>query len=479
MSSSISGLHYEENQIGGAFKSSKIEYIWEFVLNGTSPNKIELIYSKWSGKKRLIKNGVEVFDKNNDGSFLKNFEIEGHIFSIMQYGEKCELRVDNQSFTHLYNLEKNKNFFTGEDDPTSKTQIAKNYNDNLSYENDEGNLYKYKIKENGKKEEKQGLFDFKIKVDESKQNSGLKKFKFGPGIKTSSSNSAFDKNKKNENNNNKNNDLLGFGDIIQNDNVNNSNNLNNNNNNNDIFGFGITNNDNDKKIDNNNTNTNDIFNFGNNDNNDNKNNTDFLNFGSNSDNSNNNNNINQNSNTKTTNIDQLADVFSAFAQSNNNQINETKEKNQENQDNNNNIEQENKENTSNNNNNFFTFNPSSANQTNFFNQNQDFTNNETNNNFGFFNPEPKEENKISNENEEVNYPKLEEINNQDNNNNTNNNNSNVFTFNFVPQESNNFNNIEGFKPSPSGFDYDAFNKAKKNEPTTNNDKLDNALQNLF
>ena len=475
MSSSISGLHYEENQIGGAFKSSKIEYIWEFVLNGTSPNKIELIYSKWSGKKRLIKNGVEVFDKNNDGSFLKNFEIEGHIFSIMQYGEKCELRVDNQSFTHLYNLEKNKNFFTGEDDPTSKTQIAKNYNDNLSYENDEGNLYKYKIKENGKKEEKPGLFDFKIKVDESKQNSGLKKFKFGPGIK--SNNSTFDNNKKNENNNNKNNDLLGFGDIIQND-TNNTNNASNNNN--DIFGFGITNNDNDKKIDNNNTNTNtnnnDLFNFGNNDNkNDNKNNTDFLNFGSNSDN--NNTNINQNSNTKTTNIDQLADVFSAFAQSNNNQINETKEKNQENQDNNNNIEQENKENTSNNN--FFTFNPSSANQTNFFNQNQDFTNNETNNNFGFFNPESKEENKISNENEEVNYPKLEEINNQDNNNNTNNNNSNVFTFNFVPQESNNFNNIEGFKPSPSGFDYDAFNKAKKNEPTTNNDKLDNALQNLF
>ena len=33
------------------------------------------------------------------------------------------------------------------------------------------------------------IFDFKIKVDESKQNAGLKKFKFGPGI-----NSAFNKN---------------------------------------------------------------------------------------------------------------------------------------------------------------------------------------------------------------------------------------------------------------------------------------------
>ena len=51
MSSSISGLRYEENQIGGAFKSSKIEYIWEFILDGSLPNKIELIYSKWVVKK--------------------------------------------------------------------------------------------------------------------------------------------------------------------------------------------------------------------------------------------------------------------------------------------------------------------------------------------------------------------------------------------------------------------------------------------
>ena len=54
MSSSISGLHYEENQVGGTFKSSKIEYVWEFILNGSSPNKIQLIYSKWTDDKKLI-----------------------------------------------------------------------------------------------------------------------------------------------------------------------------------------------------------------------------------------------------------------------------------------------------------------------------------------------------------------------------------------------------------------------------------------
>ena len=51
MSSSVSGLRYEENQIGGTFKSLKIEYIWEFIYDGSLPNKIELIYSKWVIKK--------------------------------------------------------------------------------------------------------------------------------------------------------------------------------------------------------------------------------------------------------------------------------------------------------------------------------------------------------------------------------------------------------------------------------------------
>ena len=108
-------------------------------------------------------------------------------------------------------------------------------------------------------------------------------------------------------------------------------------------------------------------------------------------------------------------------------------------------------------NNAFTFDPSSVNDIN------------NNNNFGFFNPEEN----INNENIEVNYPKLDEINNQSNNNNTG------FSFNFVPEENNNFKNIEGFQPSPSGFDYEAFNNSKKKEPATNNDKLDNALKNLF
>ena len=80
-SSSISGLRYEEKKIGGTFKSSKVEYIWEFILDGV-PQKIELIDSRWTGKKRLIKNGIESFDKNKDGSFLKNFQIFFPLFHM-------------------------------------------------------------------------------------------------------------------------------------------------------------------------------------------------------------------------------------------------------------------------------------------------------------------------------------------------------------------------------------------------------------
>ena len=60
MSSSLSGLRYQEKMIGGTFKSSKVEYTWEFILDG-QPQKIELIDSRWTGKKRLIRNVGSLF----------------------------------------------------------------------------------------------------------------------------------------------------------------------------------------------------------------------------------------------------------------------------------------------------------------------------------------------------------------------------------------------------------------------------------
>ena len=458
MSSSISGLHYEENQVGGTFKSSKIEYVWEFILNGSSPNKIQLIYSKWTDDKKLIKNGIEVYNKKNDDSYLKNFEIDGHIFSVIQLGDKFELRVDNQSFTHLYNLEKNKNFFTGDIDPTSKTQIADNKTGDIISEKNENNFYIFKSKENDGKE-KQTLFNFKIKIDENKANSGLKKFKFGPGIKPS--NNKFNKNI-NNNQNNTNKDLLGFGDILQVNDANNSSSNNNNNiNNNDIFGLGIDNNDGNK---NNQSNYNDIFNFGNNNNEVNNNN--FLNFDSIE-----NNNLNENINNKTTN-EQLADIFNALSQNNQSKDNNSNDKNTEQDKENiqnvqNDVPIENKQEININlNNNIFSFDsPQSKN-----NQIENNENKENKDNLELPKPEHK------NENLEINFDKLDIINNQ---NNQISNNDVGFSYDFVKQENNNSINIEEIKPSSSGFDYEAFNNAKNTQPKTNNDKLDNALKNIF
>ena len=458
MSSSISGLHYEENQVGGTFKSSKIEYVWEFILNGSSPNKIQLIYSKWTDDKKLIKNGIEVYNKKNDDSYLKNFEIDGHIFSVIQLGDKFELRVDNQSFTHLYNLEKNKNFFTGDIDPTSKTQIADNKTGDIISEKNENNFYIFKSKENDGKE-KQTLFNFKIKIDENKANSGLKKFKFGPGIKPS--NNKFNKNI-NNNQNNTNKDLLGFGDILQVNDANNSSSNNNNNiNNNDIFGLGIDNNDGNK---NNQSNNNDIFNFGNNNNEVNNNN--FLNFDSIE-----NNNLNENINNKTTN-EQLADIFNALSQNNQSKDNNSNDKNTEQDKENiqnvqNDVPIENKQEININlNNNIFSFDsPQSKN-----NQIENNENKENKDNLEL----PKQEHK--NENIEINFDKLDIINNQ---NNQISNNDVGFSYDFVKQENNNTTNIEEIKPISTGFDYEAFNNAKNTQPKTNNDKLDNALKNIF
>ena len=465
MSSSISGLHYEENQIGGTFKSSKIEYVWEFILNGSSPNKIQLIYSKWTDDKKLIKNGIEVYNKKNDDSYLKNFEIDGHIFSVIQLGDKFELRVDNQSFTHLYNLEKNKNFFTGDIDPTSKTQIADNKTGDIISEKNENNFYIFKSKENDGKE-KQTLFNFKIKIDENKANSGLKKFKFGPGIKPS--NNKFNK-KINNNENNMNKDLLGFGDILEiNDTNNSSLNNNNNINNNDIFGLGIISNNDNNNIQNNKR---DLFNFGNNNNE--VNNNIFLSFDSKE------NNIEKdNSNIKTTN-EQLADIFNSLSQNNqNNDINineqneqniKQDEENAQNVQNPKDIQIENKKEINTNlNNNIFSFESpqDNNNQLNCFISNE---NKENQDNLESPKPEQKNEN-------ELNIPTLDVINNQ---NNQNNNNDVGFSYDFVKQENNNLANIEELKPSSTGFDYEAFNNAKNSQPKTTNDKLDNALKNIF
>ena len=299
---SIKNLNYEEKEIGAKIKSSKRLFIWEFELEGTS-HRIELYDSRWSGKKKIIRNGrieCEVVEPN---SFFRSFDLGGHNCTVIQYGDKFELRFDNQSFSHLLNIERNKNYFSNNSGPTSSI-----YTNKTTFQNNDQNLFKFEnqiYKQNAQKDNKPALFNFSIKNKESTGDSHLNKFHFGPNVSQSSNNQSGK------------NDLLGFG----NDNNNNQNNNNQNKQNmgNDLF---------------------DIFN-GSNNNNNNQQNINEENNNINNANSNNNNNNLQNN------------LFDVFSGNNNNNSNQNEIQNLNNNNNN-----------SNNQNTFMDFNLVSQNQQN-------------------------------------------------------------------------------------------------------------------
>jgi len=257
MSLSLTNLFYSEKDIGATLKISKRQFIWEFDLNGSS-QRIELLDSRFSRKKRLYKNGVNILDTTESGNFIHNFEIDGHACVIIQYGDKIELRIDNQSFTHLYNLQKNKELFAGEKGPTSNTYVAKPFNANSSSDDkhNEDTFYK---KNKPEEENKPKLFNFEIKKNTGNKNTGgFNKFKFGGNKDKEQINSKNNINNNNTNNKNDNIDLLGFNNNNQNNNNSTNNNMNNNNN---LLDFGENSNNNNQNQQNNMNNNNQFNNI--------------------------------------------------------------------------------------------------------------------------------------------------------------------------------------------------------------------------
>ena len=239
MSLNLTNLFYSEKDIGATLKISKRQFIWEFELNGSS-QRIELLDSRFSRKKRLYKNGLNILDTTETGNFIHNFEIDGHACVIIQYGDKIELRIDNQSFTHLYNLQKNKELFAGEKGPTSNTYVAKPFSSSSTNEKKSNEEAFYKINK-PEEENKPKLFNFEIKKNTGNKNTGgFNKFKFGGNKEQNNNNNINNNNNANANTNNKkgNVDLLGFS---NNNNQNANNNINNNNN---LLDFGNANNQN-------------------------------------------------------------------------------------------------------------------------------------------------------------------------------------------------------------------------------------------
>jgi hypothetical protein len=132
--------------------------MWEFLLDGR-PHKIELYDSRISGKKKLIKDGQVWKEVEGDLAFSKSFEIGKYACTIIQHGEKYELRVDNQSFSHLMDLERNRIYFSGSNDPVSNTYTSKpnNPTNNISFGMGQINTQPTSGPKSG------GLFNFSIK----------------------------------------------------------------------------------------------------------------------------------------------------------------------------------------------------------------------------------------------------------------------------------------------------------------------------
>jgi hypothetical protein len=123
MNLEIKNLMHVERDVAKHIKSTKKQFVWEFILDGKS-HKIELFDSRLSGKKKVLKDGLILMQTEEDIAFIKSFDVGKHQCTLIQHGDKFELRIDNQSFNHLMDLEKNKIHFKNTT-PTSTTYVAK------------------------------------------------------------------------------------------------------------------------------------------------------------------------------------------------------------------------------------------------------------------------------------------------------------------------------------------------------------------
>lgn len=148
--------------------SSKKHFTWEFTLDGKT-HKIELYDSRISGKKKLIKDGGVITDVEEDFAFSKTFEVGTHSCTIIQHGDKFELRIDNQVFTHMMDLEKNKIHFGKNSAPTS-IQITSNVPGQGSNKIGFGIASSDQQFKQSKVQPNAPLFNFSIKPMDSSQN---------------------------------------------------------------------------------------------------------------------------------------------------------------------------------------------------------------------------------------------------------------------------------------------------------------------
>lgn len=179
--------------------------------------------SKLSGKKKLIKDGQTWKEVIEDVAFSKSFDLGTHSCTIIQHGDKYEFRIDNQVFSHLMDLEKNKVHF-GNFTPTTNVSASKII---VAPKNDERpSLFSFKINPvNGENKPKFANKKIStIEVESKQHGSNLLDFNEVSSHNITEPSSLFDNNTSQANsvttNNNKTVNLLDLGfDNVNNNNV--------------------------------------------------------------------------------------------------------------------------------------------------------------------------------------------------------------------------------------------------------------------
>eukprot|EP00347_Sterkiella_histriomuscorum_P010870 403374607 len=124
---SITPQYFEIKDVGKTIKSTKKQYVWRFILDGKNYT-IEMFTSVLSGKKKILQNGqIIYFDSKFKSAFQFPFSIGKNSLNILQHGDKFELRINNQSFTHLWDNERTKRNFNYEERDQINSYQAKDY----------------------------------------------------------------------------------------------------------------------------------------------------------------------------------------------------------------------------------------------------------------------------------------------------------------------------------------------------------------
>eukprot|EP00343_Euplotes_focardii_P007568 CAMPEP_0205819996 /NCGR_PEP_ID=MMETSP0206-20130828/2564_1 /ASSEMBLY_ACC=CAM_ASM_000279 /TAXON_ID=36767 /ORGANISM="Euplotes focardii, Strain TN1" /LENGTH=400 /DNA_ID=CAMNT_0053114259 /DNA_START=26 /DNA_END=1228 /DNA_ORIENTATION=- len=99
---SVRAIYSEEKHIGEKIKKSKTQFIWKFELDGLQ-HQIEFLVSKFTGKKRVIQDGVILLEQQKlSKNFSYPFNIGKHM-CVISYGLKgAGMRIDNNAFDDLY-----------------------------------------------------------------------------------------------------------------------------------------------------------------------------------------------------------------------------------------------------------------------------------------------------------------------------------------------------------------------------------------